>query len=129
MPIEAGGTFSCNNEELTGESEHLWVILTDPTAYPECIIIVNLSSCDNNRRHDPACVLKPGEHWFIRHNTFVYYRGAIALTLRQLIDANISLKTAVTPSILERIRDGASRTDRLSHHIRKHLIEQGIISP
>ena len=126
MSIEAGGTFTCNDEELTQDIQHLWVIISDPDAYPEYVIIVNLSS-SSNARYDPACDLRQGDHWFIRHASFVYYRGAKVVTAKQLAEANISHKTSVTPDILKRIRDGAGKTNRLPHHIQQHLIDQGII--
>jgi len=104
MSVEAGGAFICNTEDLTGDNEHLWVIISDPTAYPESVVVVNLSSCSDNRRYDSACVLKAGDHWYIRHDTFVYYREAKILTVQELNDADISHKTSVTPRVLSRIR-------------------------
>ena len=44
MSIEAGGAFRCKTEDLTGEMRHLWVILNDPVAYPDCVVIVNVTS-------------------------------------------------------------------------------------
>ena len=66
MSIEAGGAFICNDEELTEDSQHLWVIVSDPIAHPECVVIVNLSSSINTR-YDPACDLRQGDHWFVKH--------------------------------------------------------------
>ena len=126
MSIEAGGTFICNDEELTEDNQHLWVIVSDPSAYQECVVIVNLSS-SSNTRYDPACDLKQGDHWFVKHPSFVYYRGAKVLTSRQLEEANISHKTSVSSDVLARIRDGARKTNRLPRHIKQHLIDQGII--
>ncbi len=125
MSIEAGGAFICNDEELTEDNQHLWVILSDPAVYPECVVIVNLSS-SSNKRYDPACNLKQGDHWFVRHPSFVYYRGAKVLTSQKLEEANISHKTSVSSEVLARIREGAGKTDRLPRHIKQHLIEQGI---
>jgi hypothetical protein len=126
MSIEAGGAFFCNDEELTNDTQHLWVIVSDPVAYPDCVVVVNLSS-SNSRLSDPACILKQGDHWFVRHPTFVYYRRAMVLTLQQLQAANIRHTTSVSQAVLARIHDGASKTKFLPRHIKQHLIDQGII--
>jgi hypothetical protein len=36
MAIEAGGAFICNDDALTEDNQHLWVIVSDPGAHPEC---------------------------------------------------------------------------------------------
>jgi hypothetical protein len=126
MAIEAGGTFICNDDELTEDSQHLWVIVSDPVAYPESVVIVNLSS-SSNAGYDPACNLRQGDHWFVKHPSFVYYRRAKVLTAQRLAEANISHKTSVSAEVLARIREGARKSNRLPRHIKQHLIEQGII--
>ena len=127
MSIEAGGAFTCNDEDLTEDIQHLWVIVSDPITHPECVVIVNVSS-STNRRYDPACDLRQGDHWFLKHPSYVYYRGAKELTSKQLAEANISHKTSVTEDVLRRIREGAGKSDRLPRNVKQHLIDQGILS-
>jgi hypothetical protein len=126
MAMEAGGAFICNDNALTEDNQHLWVIVSDPGAYPECVVIVNLSS-SSNAGYDPACHLRQGDHWFVKHPSFVYYRRAKVLTSQKLEEADISHKTSVSADVLARIREGAGKTNRLPRNIKQHLIEQGII--
>ncbi len=122
MSLEAGGAFTCNDEELTQDTQHLWVIISDTAAYPDSVVVVNVSS-SINATYDSACDLRQGDHAFITHRSFVYYRRAQLLTAEQLKSANISYKTSVTPNVLGRIREGAGKTNRISHQIKKVLIE------
>ena len=126
MSIEAGGAFTCKDDSFTGDDQHLWIIVSDPRLFPDCVVIVNLSS-STNKTYDPACALKAGDHPFITHATFVYYRRAQVVTLQQLSDAVISHKASVNAGVLARIREGANKTHMLPRKIKQHLIDQGII--
>jgi len=127
MSIEAGGAFRCLDGELTGDTAHMWVILSDPVANPESVVIVNLSSSSNLKSYDPACDLKPADHWFISHPTFVFYHHAVVRTAEELRSGNIQPLTSLRPPVLVRIRHGAGESRRLPRGIRKLLIEQGIV--
>jgi len=126
MSIEAGGTFKCNDDVLTGDIEHLWVIISDPTLHPDCVVIVNLTS-RKYKNDDPACDLIVGDHPFIIKPTFVKYRETMVVTKRQLEEASISHKTSVDMRVLQRIRAGAGKSRFIPRFIKKHLIDQGII--
>ena len=53
---------------------HLWVVISDPRADAQSVLIVNLTSW--NKDKDCACILKPGDHPFIHHTTCVSYQDA-----------------------------------------------------
>jgi hypothetical protein len=127
MSVEAGGTFKCNEAGFIGDDEHLWIILSDPIAYPDQVVLVNVSSSTNARR-DPACTLRYGDHGFIRHDSFVYYRGAKIVKALDLRGANISHSATLTSAILMRVREGAAKTQFIPRYIKKLLIEQGVVS-
>jgi hypothetical protein len=64
----------------SGSTNHLHFICCDPVYYPnkvkDCVLLVNISTIDVLLAHDPTCILQPGDHPFIRHPSYVYYRKA-----------------------------------------------------
>jgi hypothetical protein len=127
MSVVAGGAFHCKDDQLTGDTEHLWVIISDPIAHPNCVIVASVSSNYAARNYDPGCDLNRGDHPSIFHRSFVYYRKALVVTAQQLEAAEIRHTATFSPTVLARIRAGASQNDRLPRYIKKHLVDQGII--
>ena len=59
----------------------LFVVLTNP--FDDTgdgilrVLLVSLSSIRSYYHYDPACILKPGEHPFVKQESFVVYKRAI----------------------------------------------------
>ncbi len=64
--MNAGDTFKIPQPE-TSLDTHLWVVISDPAADAENILIVNFTT--SRADSDKACILQPGEHPFVRHET------------------------------------------------------------
>lgn len=62
---------SANNPD----KKHFFVILTKQNNHGE-LLIVSLSSIKPGNFHDKTCLLYPGDHPFIRHDSYVNYRHA-----------------------------------------------------
>ena len=66
---------------LSGRLDHLHVICNDPVHYPidgcDCVLAVNISSVKNGVPYDPTCILKVGDHTFVRHDSYVVYEKAV----------------------------------------------------
>ena len=64
---------------------HLQIVITAPVKSTDIVLYVNLTSYDASQppgdRNDPACLVYPGEHPFILHDTCVCYAKAQFLTL------------------------------------------------
>jgi hypothetical protein len=60
--------------------------------------------------HDPACVLKPGDHPFIKHRSFISYRHLRLDAdphVGKMVDSAVwSTHEPGTPELLRRIVDG-----------------------
>ncbi|EIF0102212.1 hypothetical protein LEX56_004686 [Salmonella enterica] len=65
---------------LSGSKEHIFFICNDPVYYPkmvkETFLAVNLTSITDAFEPDHSCVLDVGDHPFIRHSSYVFYRRA-----------------------------------------------------
>lgn len=98
---------------VAGADRHVWFIVSDPTADPDQVLIVNVTSWDDSRldtdpRKDPACVLNPGEHPFVQHKTCVYYRGAQVASVQHLMfrqsHGEVDLMPPASPALLQKLR-------------------------
>jgi len=74
----------------TGAVRHLHIVMNDPVFSPEhkreSVLLVNLSSIKEGLPYDDACVLEAGEHSFIRHPSYVHYRGAVISSVSRITD-------------------------------------------
>lgn len=73
---------------------HLFVILNDPIAFPsmgaqKCVCVVGFSSVPVATAYDATCVFQAGEHLFITHSSFAFYKYAQALFAAD-VDRNVA---------------------------------------
>jgi hypothetical protein len=92
--ICAGKTIVLPNS-INGKG-HLQIILTNPSGNPEEVLMVNLSSktistSTSYEDNDLACIVNPGEHPFVKHETYVRYGKAVIAKVRD-IQSLIELK-------------------------------------
>jgi hypothetical protein len=124
--MDAGTTFLLSAVDI-----HLWVIISDPLADPQNVLIVNLTSLDP--RKEQACVLAVGDHPWIRHDTCVNYGDSQVTTLDKLLAAQnanaLMIQSPVSPDILLRIREGAMNSTRMPLDNADILIRQGLVQP
>lgn len=64
----------------SGPCKHLHVICNDPVHHPALgcytVLAVNITSVNSALEYDASCVLQAGEHPFITHESYVYYKKA-----------------------------------------------------
>jgi len=69
---------SGSNQNL--ERKHLFVLLTDPIETKDFdekhVLLVNITSVPEGLPYDSTCVLKIGEHRFVKHDSYVFYAKA-----------------------------------------------------
>jgi hypothetical protein len=126
--MNAGDTFRIQQPGTSLDS-HLWVIISDPAADEENILIVNFTT--SRADSDKACILQPGEHPFVKHETCVNYAGAKILSqanIEMFLNKGLMVAHAsVSAALLKRIRDGAADSERMSLDHADILINQGLI--
>lgn len=122
--MDAGTTFLLSAVDI-----HLWVIISDPQMDPRNVLIVNLTSLDP--RKEQACVLKVGDHPWIRHDTCINYGDSQVTTLDKLLAAQnasaLNIQRPVSPDILRRIREGAMNSTKMPLDNADILIRQGLV--
>lgn len=87
---------------------HLWVMLTDPDATTDEVLVVNLTT---QRPHsDTTVILNSGDHPFVQHATAVNFSD-VRLTKASLLAAfyqtgNYLPQSPLSASVLQRIQAG-----------------------
>lgn len=95
------------------EHGHLWIVITNPIGAAGTFVMVNMSTLTENA-FDTSCVLHPGDHPDIHHDSVIRYADAREwwnggnsghdhLSAQGLIDQ----RQAFTNVVLRRIQDGA----------------------
>ncbi|MGR3806932.1 hypothetical protein SAMN05660772_00997 [Pasteurella testudinis DSM 23072] len=124
-----------------GKSEsnfyHLYFILTDPcfngeTGQEDSVLSVSCSSIKQGKVFDNTCVLKAGEHEFIRHDSFVFYRhlriDSASIINQKVAQGLFITKTMISDDIYRRILKGvlvSRNTERQYIRFLKSAIKQG----
>lgn len=113
----------------TGPCLHLHVICNDPVFYPamakECFLAVNISSIDPLIPHDKSCILNPGDHPFIMHDSFVYYKKAdvfgATTTARRIAEGDIAIHDPFNEVVFEKILSGFFISKEVRPKIKKFV--------
>jgi hypothetical protein len=123
-----GDTFRVTDPGSTLD-RHLWIVLSNPEADPEAILIVNMTSWGTQK--DPACVLGAGDHPFLSHKSCVNYRDAKVLSaarLEALLSAkHIAKQPPLSKDVLARVLCGAATSRFIALDHAKLLADQGLI--
>jgi hypothetical protein len=115
--IEAGTTLFLRTGPAHDPGRmHLFIVLTAPKSIDSaepgtlCVPLVSLSSIPKDRPYDATCVLRTGDHPFIRHDTYVAYGLAIHPTLSILQEkirrGECEIGQPLTAAVLERVYKG-----------------------
>jgi hypothetical protein len=112
--------------------QHLWFIISYPKISPEEIVIVNLTTWQDNRiGQDASCILETGEHPFIKHKSFIKYSEAKIVTKKQLIKlfnaGLVESHKGLDQDTLRKILCGAADSHFLKLQIKKILEGQNLI--
>ena len=112
-----------------GINDHLFIIISDPSADPNRIVMANFTSWGGDK--DQSCVVEVGEHRFIKVRSCVYYGEDRLITLTQyeqfLASGQLATHDPVSNDLLKRILHGAAVSPFLPLGNRQILVEQGWI--
>lgn len=98
---------------------HLFFVLNDPDDDTEAVL-ANL--CSVHRRADRTCILNPGDHPFVRHESYIDYRHCRTDTvahLKKMLERGYwTRREDADDELIERIVEGA----RGSEHTRPRIL-------
>jgi len=106
--VKAGVCLHLTSKDQT---KHLHVVLNDPKPYNDFPATVGVLSLSSTLKADTTVVLKPGDHPFVKRETFVVFAWAKVIDAAKLEvniqrDGTIKHQDDCSAELLERIRQG-----------------------
>lgn len=108
--------------------EHLFVVVFGPSVIADYgkasqFISVGVTTLHPNLPHDPACVLSPGDHPFIKHPSYLAYRHARvdsgAHLTNQVKSGVFRTHEPLDPEVLRNVASGVGRSAQVRREIKK----------
>ena len=122
MPVSPGQCYL----PIVGPDEkiHLHVVLTRPNREGD-VVVVSLTTY--RPKSDPTVILNVGDHPFVRHQTAVNYRKAVA-TSAEILEERLAggvyvIYPPVRSDVLRRIQEGIGKSDFTPTGIQKTWME------
>jgi len=88
---------------------HLYAILTDASNDP-CHLLVNFTTIKGGVFYDPTCIVKAGEHAFIKQDSYVEYRRATIMHSAHIVKCvegwTFKPQDTLSQALIDRICDG-----------------------
>jgi len=111
----------------TGPTKHLHFICCDPVYYPnlvkECVLVVNISSIEEELDFDNSCILDIGDHPFVKRPSSIYYRKAEILGAdsisRNIAEGNFTVHQPCKDIVFNKILDGFNVSDEVKFKIKE----------
>ena len=98
-------------------------LLIYPITSKESVLLVNISSVKDGTDYDKTCLLSEGDHPFIKHESYVYYKGAINSSSinisRKVAEGDYRIHDTCCDNTFNRVLDGFGISDEVSGKIRK----------
>lgn len=76
VPVRRATLLIPSGADHDPDRKHLFILLTDPQPPDQATLLVNIAPVYDKIPHDPTCYLHPGDHPFIRHQSYVNYARA-----------------------------------------------------
>src|SRR5947207_10377227 len=105
---------------------HLWIVLTQPDPGTHLCAVVSATTLRNSK--DQTVILRLGDHEFIRHDSTIFYRGAMIVDARRIeseIAAGLALsREKCTATMLKLVQDGVAASPFTGSKIVRFCREQ-----
>jgi len=105
------------------DRKHLFIIITDPVDNPGEVLLVSMSTIRDDFPYDDSCILSPGDHPFVKHESYIDYGKARILTAVSLMrgeaDGSLIHKGAIDEEVIVKICDGLMTSRRTSPKVQK----------
>lgn len=120
---------------IAGKTNHLHIICSDiffsADRGAHSVIAVNITSIKDGLTYDDSCVLHAGEHPFIKHPSYVYYKEAVIykveLLQQRIKKGEVFIKEDVSDPVFERIIEGFKNSKFVSRKMKKALVAAGVL--
>jgi len=125
-PIKKGTLLVPSGSYNNPDAHHLHVILTDACTNSQHLL-VSITSIKAGISYDDACVIEAGEHAFIGHRSYVYYRRSRqdrAAHLTKCVEGGLfHPRDPVSDALFERICEGIELSRFIPRWVRNYYRE------
>jgi len=134
VPFKRATLLISSGPAIDPDRKHLFVLLTDPieaSGYEgKQVLLVNITTVPNGLPYDSTCILNPGEHRFIKRESYVYYakariEAANAL-LRGIKSGQLIPHEIMDQAVVKRICDGLQQSPHTTPKILNFYALTGI---
>jgi hypothetical protein len=106
------------------DGKHLFVIITNKC--PAGLhLLISVSSVEPGEYYDPACLLHPGDHPFLRRLSFAVYSKAVMISHDDIIklvgDFTFLMKEDASDEFIEKIRNGIAISKRSTPKVKAYF--------
>ena len=124
--MHAGDAFLLLDKSV---DDHLWIVVSDPIKDKNKVLIVSMTTAAPHK--EAVCLIQPGEHPWVRHDTCVSYDNARLVSLQQLLALKdtgmLDMQEPCSNLLLKRIRDAAGDSVDLPMEMAEILSEQELV--
>lgn len=113
LPLRRATLLIPSGSENDPDRKHLFILLTDPADVgvgAKSLLMVSLSSIKQGLPYDASCVLYPGDHPFVKRESFVVYQKArieeVDKVLRGVKDGKLVPQYPMDTAVFARICKG-----------------------
>ena len=89
------------------------------------VLAVNISSVREGAPYDDTCILHAGDHPFVKHDSYVRYRDAVAMRVSRIRFAietqEISVLDRLDDDIFSQVIEGFQKSEQTKTKIKKML--------
>ena len=107
---------------------HLKIILTEPNR-DGFVVIASVTSLKYPETQGASCILRKGDHPFIKHDSIVDFEGAEARDSKDILarqfKGEIAPKEELDPAVFERVLKAAKSAKRIHERVKALLQDDG----
>lgn len=111
--------------EGKAQKRHLKIILTEPDSN-SMVVIATVTTLKHPEGQAVECILREGDHPFIKHDSFVDFRRTTARLSSSISDGldnrELIRKEALTPEVFERVLKAAKSSRKMPPRIKAMLL-------
>lgn len=109
MSVSPGDTFLGDPRVSQSTVGHLWIVVEVYTPdLDTCVIAIMANATSGALDCDHCCVIERGDHPYISHQSFVYYREMVEIPVENL--AHLKQLEPLSVDLLSRVRQGLHRS-------------------
>jgi hypothetical protein len=111
-------------------TKHLFIVVSDPVKDPAVVYVVNVTTLYPGSPNDSTCLVRAGEHPFVKQDSWVNYARARRTSVARLHQAfakgDLLPRDPLQATVLKRVQSGAKVSPHAPYGLSGILSAQGL---